>query len=128
MAQFVVYGHAAALRPRIAALSNALHSASVSELHLPEAKRFHRFIPLEPDCFITPSDRSADYTIIEISMFEGRSVAAKKNLIRALYRSVDELGIGTQDLEITISETPRSNWGIRGMPGDEPELDYPVGI
>jgi phenylpyruvate tautomerase PptA (4-oxalocrotonate tautomerase family) len=128
MAQFVVYGHAAALRPRVSALSDALHSASVSELQLPESKRFHRFIPLEPDCFITPPDRSADYTIIEISMFEGRSVAVKKNLIRALYTSLGALGIGAQDLEITITETPRSNWGIRGVPADELDLDYRVDI
>lgn len=31
-------------------------------------------------------------------------------------------------VEITIFETPRHNWGIRGLPGDELSLDYPVKV
>ncbi len=37
-------------------------------------------------------------------------------------------GIVSQDIEITISETPMENWGIRGMPGDELALNYKVKI
>jgi hypothetical protein len=32
------------------------------------------------------------------------------------------------DLEITIFETPRANWGIRGKPGDELALGYRVDV
>jgi hypothetical protein len=126
MAQIVVYGHAAALRPRIPELSAAIHSASVEVLQLPEEKRFHRFIPLEPDCFLAPADRSADYIIIEVSMFEGRSPETIKAYVRALYRSTGRLGIAPVDVEITITTTPRHQWGIRGLPGDELNLDYRV--
>jgi len=31
-------------------------------------------------------------------------------------------------VEITITETPRSNWGIRGLPADELELSYKVDV
>jgi phenylpyruvate tautomerase PptA (4-oxalocrotonate tautomerase family) len=62
-------------------------------------------------------------------MFEGRSVEAKKKLIRTLYQKIAETtDIKTQDLEITIFETPRSNWGIRGVLGDELELNYQVDV
>ncbi|MCA9895826.1 MAG: tautomerase family protein, partial [Anaerolineae bacterium] len=69
------------------------------------------------------------YTIIEISMFEGRSVASKKTLFRLLFERLHEqLHISPQDVEITITETPRHNWGIRGLPGDELQLNYKVDI
>ena len=62
-------------------------------------------------------------------MFEGRSVEAKKTLIRLLFeRFQNTLGIGSQDVEITIFETPKHNWGFRGLPGDENHLDYKVEV
>ena len=62
-------------------------------------------------------------------MFEGRSVEAKKALIRLLFERFEkQLGIASQDVEITIFETPRSNWGFRGLPGDEHSLDYKVDV
>ena len=62
-------------------------------------------------------------------MFEGRSIEAKKKLIRLLYQKVSQsTDITPQDLEITIVETPRSNWGIRGVTGDELDIDYKVDI
>jgi 4-oxalocrotonate tautomerase family enzyme len=59
-------------------------------------------------------------TIIEISMFEGRSVETKKHLIRLLFERIGrELGISLQDIEVTITEKPKHNWGFRGQTGDE---------
>jgi hypothetical protein len=50
-------------------------------------------------------------------------------LIRLLYERIPKLaGISTQDIEITIFETPRYSWGIRGMPGDEIGLNYKVEV
>uniref|UniRef100_UPI0025DA3219 tautomerase family protein n=1 Tax=Chamaesiphon sp. GL140_3_metabinner_50 TaxID=2970812 RepID=UPI0025DA3219 len=73
--------------------------------------------------------RTDRYIIIELSMFEGRTIAAKKQLIRLLFERLDkELGISNLDLEITIFETPKHNWGFRGLPGDEHSLDYQVNI
>jgi phenylpyruvate tautomerase PptA (4-oxalocrotonate tautomerase family) len=128
MAQIVVYGHAAVLRPRIPELSDAIHAAAVDALGLPPEKRFHRFIPLDPDCFIAPRDRTAAYTIVEVSMFEGRSVETKKDFIRKLISGLGTIGIGASDVEITITETPRSNWGIRGVPADELQFGYAIDV
>jgi phenylpyruvate tautomerase PptA (4-oxalocrotonate tautomerase family) len=128
MAQIVVYGLASVLKTRIRELSDAIHAAAKEAFELPDEKRFHRFIPLDRDCFIVPPSRSDDYTIVEVSMFEGRSVEAKKRFIFRLYETTAELGIAPDDLEITITETPRSNWGIRGLPADELSLDYRVEV
>lgn len=79
--------------------------------------------------FIYADCRSDAYTIIEISIFEGRTTEAKKQLINLLFQRINDLlGISPQDLEITIFETPKQNWGIRGVPGDELQLNYKVNI
>ncbi len=62
-------------------------------------------------------------------MFEGLTVETKKQLIRLLFaRTHEALGLAPNELEITIMETPRHNWGIRGAPADEIGLSYKVEI
>ncbi|WP_433382376.1 hypothetical protein [Streptosporangium sp. CA-115845] len=43
-------------------------------------------------------------------------------------RTGEALDLPAEDLEIVILESPKVNWGIRGLPGDEPALRYPVTI
>lgn len=61
-------------------------------------------------------------------MIEGRSVETKKQLIRLMFDRVQPLEISTQDLEMTIFETPKHNWGFRGLPGDEHQLNYKIDV
>jgi 4-oxalocrotonate tautomerase family enzyme len=129
MAQIKIYGIKSRLKLYAPLLSDAIHQSVIEALNYPVDKRFHRFIALDKEAFIFPSDRSDNYTIIEISMFEGRSVEAKKSLIKALYTNIHKAcEISPQDIEITITETPKENWGIRGMPGDELSLNYKVNV
>lgn len=110
-------------------LSNAIHEALVESLAYPKEKIFQRFIPLEKENFIYPADRSDLYTIIEISMFEGRSKEAKKAFILKLIQNIHlQCGISINDIEITIFETPKENWGIRGQNADELVLNYKVNV
>ena len=128
MAQVKVYGLSGHLEEVRAELSDVIHSCLVDALGLPIDKRFQRFVGLEPHTFIYPNNRTKRYTILEISMFEGRSVESKKGLIRLLFERCGALGIAENDLEITIFETPKHNWGIRGVPGDELDLSYKVEV
>jgi phenylpyruvate tautomerase PptA (4-oxalocrotonate tautomerase family) len=129
LAQVKVYGLKEHLDSAKARLSAIIHACVVEALAYPTDKRFHRFFPLEAADFIYPADRGERYTIVEISLFEGRSVEAKKRLIRLLYeRTSADLGLDPTDLEITLFETPRHNWGIRGQPGDELALTYAVRV
>ena len=110
-------------------VSDVIHSCVVDALQYPQDKRAHRFFPLEPEEFYYPPGRTERYTIIEFSMFEGRTAEAKKKLIRLLFeRFQSTLGIGPNDVEITIFETPMHNWGFRGLPGDEHALNYKVNV
>ncbi|ENU29836.1 tautomerase family protein [Acinetobacter sp. NIPH 1852] len=110
-------------------LSDAIHLALVTSLSYPIEKKFQRFIALEQANFIYPNDRSDNYTIIEISMFEGRTTEAKKRLIQTIFDNIQQqCGISPQNIEITIFETPKANWGIRGQNADELQLNYQVNV
>lgn len=129
MAQVVVWGHREPLAQRRTALVSAIHGAIMTALEYPPEKRFQRFVPLDDEDFIHPADRGTDYTIIEISLFEGRSEAAKRTLIAELFRRVEnEAGIPAHSLEITITETPKVNWGIRGTNAADLSLGYRVEV
>lgn len=129
MAQVKIYGLKEQLNPIKAKLSQMVHECVVEVLALPPDKKFHRFFALDAEDFLFPENRSPRYTIVEISLFEGRSVETRKQLIRLLFaRAEQELNLAPTDLEITLTETPRCNWGIRGLPGDEIGLNYKVEV
>jgi len=129
MSQIKIFGLRQQLDPIKRQLSDVIHSCVVEALQYPPDKRAHRFFPMDRADFFCPAGRTERYTIIEFSMFEGRSVEAKKCLIRLLFERVErECGIAPQDLEMTIFETPKHNWGFRGLPGDEHKLNYKVDV
>ena len=125
MVQVKITGLAIALDPIKPLLSNIIHSCLQEAIGTPENKRFQRFFSMQPEDFYYPKDRSKRYIIIEIVMFEGRSVEAKKKLTRLLFERIGEqLGILADDIEIVMFDLPKHNWGIRGLPGDELTLSY----
>ncbi len=129
MAQVKIYGLSDSLDLKKDDISKAIHESLMDVFKLPESKQFHRFIRLDADDFIYPSDRNTFYTIIELSIFEGRSVEAKKDLIRSIFLKMKQYTkIDEHNVEITIFETPKSNWGIRGLPADELVLNYKVNV
>lgn len=129
MAQVKIYGLKTSLDPIKERLSVTIHSCLVDALKLPSNKKFHRFFSMERADFYYDPGRTEAYTIIEISMFAGRSVEVKKQLIRLLFERIQEqFNISPQDIEITMTETPALNWGIRGLPGDELQLNYKVDL
>ena len=128
MVQTKIYGQRERLDSIKLELSDVIHSCVMDALQYPSDKRAHRFFPLDASDFFYPAGRTDRYTIIEFSMIEGRSVEAKKQLIRLLFERVQPLGISAQDLEMTIFETPKHNWGFRGLPGDEHQLNYKIEV
>src|SRR5690349_16047554 len=124
-----IYGIKERLNPRKARVSDTIHRAVREVLGLPEDKRAHRFFPMDREDFYMPGGRTEDYTVIEISMMEGRTVDTKKALIKRLFALFEaELGVGPADVEITLLEQPAHCWGFRGMTGDEATLDYRISV
>ena len=129
MAQVKIYGLKTHLKQIKDVLSDIIHTTIVETLAFPKEKKFHRFISFDADEMIFPDDKSDQYTIIEIMMIEGRSVETKKLLIKTLFKKIHtELHIQTNDIEICIIESPASNWGFRGMSGDEIALNYNINV
>jgi len=129
MSQVKIYGLKTHLNPIKTYLSDLIHSCVMDALQLPADKRAHRFIGLEKDDLFMPAGRSDAYTIIEITMIEGRSVEARKKLIRLLFDRIKaDIGIEHIDVEICIYESPACNWGFRGMHGDEIKLNYAINV
>lgn len=128
MVQVKIYGLREQLDPIKQELSDIIHSCLIDALQYPADKRAHRFFPLDASDFYYPAGRTERYTILEFSMIEGRSIEAKKKLITLLFERVKAVGIHSQDLEMTILETPKHNWGFRGLPGDEHQLNYKIEV
>lgn len=126
----VVYGIDLKLNPIKARLSEVIHECLQEVLGMPEDKRAQRFVTLNKSDFYYPKDRSDAYTVIEINMMAGRTVATKKALIHALFRQIEaKIGINPVDIEITIHEQPPHCWGFRGMTGDEAlDLTYNINV
>ncbi|WP_028548177.1 tautomerase family protein [Paenibacillus sp. UNC451MF] len=129
MPQIKIYGLKEHLNPIKGKLSEVIHSCVIDAFQYPTDKRFHRFFPMDAEDFLFANGRSEAYTIIEISIFEGRTVDSKKKLIKLIFqRMLESFGTSPNDIEITLFETPKHNWGIRGLPGDELELNYKVNV
>jgi phenylpyruvate tautomerase PptA (4-oxalocrotonate tautomerase family) len=129
MGQVKIFGIREELHPIREQLSHVLHECVVEAFQYPKEKRAHRFIYIEADSFFYFEGRTKKHTIIEISIFEGRSIEAKKKLHQLLFNRFEkELHITPMDLEITIFETPMHNWGIRGKSADELALNYKVNV
>jgi len=48
--------------------------------------------------------------------------------MRGMAQLQAQLYISTKDIEITIFETPKLIWGIRGLPEDELQLNYNINV
>lgn len=112
------------------AILDGVHDALVQSIKIPDHDRFQRLYELEDDNFETPPAKTDNVTIIEITMFKGRTFNAKK----ALYKSIiDNLsknpGIDGNDITIVLHEPPLENWGVRGgKPANEIDLGFEVNI
>ena len=126
----VIYGIDKHLNPIKSQLSEVIHGCMQSVLGMPEDKRAHRFIPLAKDNFFYPGGRTDCYTVIEINMMNGRKPETQKALIKALFKEIESaLGINPIDIEITIKEQEKYQWGFRGITGDEAsDLKYNVDV
>lgn len=111
-------------------IMEAVHSAMREALKIPENDRNIRFHEYHPDDFKVPPDTTTEnYVLVEISMFTGRSLQAKKELYQGIVANLGKLGVVSKDVFIVLHEVPMENWGIRGgIPASEVDLGFKVGV
>ncbi len=112
-----------------AEIMEAIHSAMRDTLKIPENDRNIRFHEYHPDDFHVPSGKTENYTLIEITMFSGRSLKTKKALYQGIVTKLGNAGISAADVFIVLHEVPLENWGIRGgIPASEVDLGFKVDV
>ncbi|MBW1786628.1 MAG: tautomerase family protein [Deltaproteobacteria bacterium] len=111
------------------ALHEAVHAAMVKALKIPEHDRNQRIDEYAPEDFIVPPGRTERYTLVEITLFAGRSLDAKKQLYGEIVKGLGKLGVEPNDVFIVLYEPPMENWGIRGgIPASEVDLGFKVEV
>lgn len=96
------------------AIKNAVHAAMVEAIRIPEHDRTIRYYEHDPADFDVQAGASENFTLVEITLFSGRSLDAKRALYKAIVAKLGVLGIAPPDIRITLIESPPENWGIRG--------------
>ena len=113
----------------VQALIDAVYHAQREALKVPEDDRQIRYIEHKPDHFAVPPGRSENYTFVEVLLFPGRSMDAKRKLYQSLVKRFGALGIEPQDIFIVLQEPPLENWGIRGgLPASEVEMGFSLKV
>ena len=111
------------------ALMDAIHSALVDCFKIPDSDRNQRIIEIEPENFEYPEGKTQNFTIIEMTVFPGRSFDAKKKLYQTIVKDLGRLDIQPNDILIVLKEPPLENWGIRGgRPANEVDLGFKLDV
>lgn len=113
---------------RYADISAAIQRALVAGIRIPEEDRCIRILEYPAGAFLAPEGRGPCYSVVEISMFSGRSVEAKARLYAALLQELGAFGLAEGDLKIIVHDVPAHNWGLRGRPADLATIGFKVDV
>ena len=113
----------------VAAMIEAVYQAQREALKVPEGDRQIRYLEHKPEHFAVPPGKTENYTLVEIALFPGRTLEAKRNLYESIVRRFGELGIAPTDVFIVLHEPPLDNWGLRGgLPASEVDLGFNLNV
>jgi phenylpyruvate tautomerase PptA (4-oxalocrotonate tautomerase family) len=106
------------------AIIDAVHAALMAGIKTPAWDRTIRLVVHEPHRFATPPDKDERYTLVDIDLFPGRSLDAKKALYRAIVDQLEKFGIPANHIKVLLRESAAQNWGrarrltcVGGRPG-----------
>jgi phenylpyruvate tautomerase PptA (4-oxalocrotonate tautomerase family) len=112
-----------------AGLLDAMHAAAVEALRIPDEDRTQILTEHPAEDFEIPPGKGERFTLVEITMFAGRSLDAKRRLYRAVVTNLPRLGIPPSDVLIVLHDVPLENWGILGgTPASDVDLGFEVGV
>ena len=107
-------------RGRERELLDAVHSALVEGIKIPDWDRDIVVDIYGDDTRVSPPNRTTRYTRIEIGLYAGRSLDAKRALYRAVVRNFEVFNVEPSDLKIILIEFPLENCAPHGA---EPACD-----
>jgi phenylpyruvate tautomerase PptA (4-oxalocrotonate tautomerase family) len=111
----IVHVHVARGRPLAErrAILDGVHAALVEAFRIPEHDRNQVLHEHEPEHF--ESGKGPGFTLVEATVFPGRSDEAKRRLYAAVVRNLQAApGIPPEQVLVVLHEPPLANWGVRG--------------
>ena len=110
------------------AILDGVHAALVEAFRIPETDRHQILHEHAPDRF--DSAKGPDFTLVELTVFPGRSADAKRKLFEGIVRNLERgAGIAPAGVLIVIHEPPLECWGIRGgRPASEVSIGFRIDV
>lgn len=117
-------------RGREMELITALQAALESSIKIPDWDRDVVVDIYRDDERITPPNCSTRYTRIEIALYAGRSMDAKRALYKAIVQNLEGLGVPEGDIKTILIEFPLQDCAPRGAlaASDSDDLGYKVAV
>jgi len=109
----------------------AVQAAISGALRAPAEDPWVRLIEYPPDHFLIPHpERHSDrYTLVEVTMFAGRSLETKRRLYEGIVGALAGFDVSRGDVLIVLHEPPMESWGIDGAtPASEVDVGFKVDI
>jgi hypothetical protein len=107
----------------------AVQSALRDALKLPDYDRDVVLDIYDETKRIVLTGRSQRYTRVEVTLFAGRSMEAKRALYKAMVANLAELGVPETEVKTVLIEVPAENWGLRGgYPASELDLGFKIDV
>ena len=107
----------------------AVQDALLAALKIPDYDRDVVLDLYDGASRIVPTSRSDRYARVEIVLFSGRSLEAKKALYSAIVANLSVLGVPANEIKIILIEVPPDNWGLRGgLPASEIDLGFRIDV
>jgi len=95
---------------------DAVHVALENAIQIENWDRFQRLYEIEDDLFERSESKTDKFTMIEITMFPGRTKEQKSKLYKEIVKELNQrLGIEPTDIFIVINEPANENWGLAGI-------------
>jgi len=112
------------------AILDGVHQALVAAFKIPDYDRNQKIYEFMPENMEIPANKTADYIVVEITAFQGRSLDAKRNLYKNIITELSaRTGIKGDDIAIILQEVPLENWGVRGgKPASEVDIGFKVNV
>lgn len=106
--------------------------AAISEaLGAPAEDPSVRLIEYPPEHFLIPyPERHSDrYTLVEVTMFAGRSLETKRRLYEGIVGALAGFDVPPGDVLIVLHDPPMESWGVEGgRPASEVDVGFKVDI
>lgn len=94
---------------------DAVHAGLVNAIQIEDWDRFQRLIEIDDEFFERSESKTDNFTMIEITMFQGRTKEQKARIYEEITKELyNRLEIQPTDVFIVLNDPPDENWGLAG--------------